>query len=133
MTMATKTMETVTNKEGKSIETTRGANYFTPRVDIFETDNELTLYADVPGVSAEDVDLRFERGELILQGRVRRREQPGTVLVTEYTEGDFYRVFQIHESIDSTRIVAECKHGVLTVHLPKVEAMRKRQVEVRGE
>jgi HSP20 family protein len=117
----------------KAGETTRGSQYFTPRVDIYETDNELTLYADIPGVKASDVDLRFERGELILQGRVTPRSPIGNPLLREYLEGDFYRVFQIHESIDSTRIEAECKHGVLTVHLPKVEAMRKRQVQVRGE
>jgi HSP20 family molecular chaperone IbpA len=130
--MAVNPVDTPAN-ENKAGEATRGAHYFTPRVDIYETDNELTLYADVPGVRAGDVDLRFERGELILQGRVAERPKPGPALVAEYQEGDFYRVFQIHESIDSTRIEAECKHGVLTVHLPKAEAVRKRQVQVRGE
>ena len=114
-------------------ETTRGSYYFTPRVDIYETDQELTLFADVPGVSAEDVDLNFERGELIVQGRVKRRQHSGLALMSEYAEGDFYRVFQIHESIDSGRIEAECKNGVLTVHLPKAEAAKPRQVRVRGE
>jgi len=131
--MAVNTVPNGNATENKAGETTRGAQYFTPRVDIYETDNELTLYADVPGVRAEDVDLRFERGELILQGRVAPGPKPGLALQNEYQEGDFYRVFQIHESIDSTRIEAECKRGVLTVHLPKVEAMRKRQVQVRGE
>jgi HSP20 family protein len=114
-------------------EPTRSAFYFTPRVDIYETEQELTLYADVPGVTAEGVDLRFERGELILQARVPRRQRPGQVLINEYEEGDFYRVFRIHESIDSSRITAECKNGELIVHLPKVEAVKPRQVRVRGE
>jgi len=55
------------------------------------------------------------------------------VLINEYEEGDFYRVFQIHESIDNTRIAAECKNGELIVHLPKAEAAKPRQVRVRGE
>jgi len=114
-------------------ESTRGGNFYQPRVDIFETDHELTLFADVPGVRAEDVDLRFERGELILQARVQRQERPGQALLTEYEEGDYFRVFQIHESIDTTRISAECKNGVLTVHLPKVEEVKPRQVQVKGE
>jgi HSP20 family protein len=114
-------------------ESTRSGYFFTPRVDIFETDEELTLFADVPGVKADDVDLRFERGELVLQGRVQERQRPGQVLTSEYGEGDFYRVFQIHESIDHTRIVAECKNGELIVHLPKAEAAKPRQVKVRGE
>jgi len=119
-----------TNTRGES---TRSGFFFTPRVDIYETDEELTLHADVPGVKADDVDLRFERGELILQGRVQPRQRPGQVLINEYEEGDFYRVFQIHESIDSTRISAECKNGELIVHLPKSEAAKPRQVRVKGE
>lgn len=83
-----------TNTRGES---TRSGFFFTPRVDIYETDEELTLHADVPGVKADDVDLRFERGELILQGRVQPRQRPGQVLINEYEEGDFYRVFQIQD------------------------------------
>jgi HSP20 family protein len=114
-------------------ESTRGGAFFTPRVDIFETENELTLLADVPGVGCNDVDLRFENGELILHGRVRPRHPEEDFLLREYEEGDFYRAFTIHESIDASRISAECKNGVLVVHLPKVEAARPRQIQVRGQ
>jgi HSP20 family molecular chaperone IbpA len=86
----------------------------------------------VPGVKAQDVDLRFERGELILQARLQPRQRAGQVLINEYEEGDFYRVFQIHESIDNTRISAECKNGELIVHLPKAEAAKPRQVQVKS-
>lgn len=113
-------------------ETTRGGVSFTPRVDIYETDKELTLFADLPGVRPEDVDLRYERGELLLHGRVRPRQAERNFLLNEYDEGDFYRAFTIHESIDSGRIVAECKNGVLTVHLPKAEAARPKQIAIRG-
>jgi HSP20 family protein len=114
-------------------EGTRGGLYFTPRVDIYETDQELTLYADLPGARPEDVDLRYEQGQLFLHGRVQPRQQQVNFLLREYDEGDFYRVFDIHESIDSTRIEAEFKNGVLIVHLPKVEAARPRQITVRGK
>ncbi|HEY7159368.1 MAG TPA: Hsp20/alpha crystallin family protein [Gemmataceae bacterium] len=114
-------------------EATRGGVYFTPRVDIVETDDELTLCAEVPGVAPEDVDLRYENGELLLHGRVKARPNQRAMLLQEYEEGDFYRAFTIHESIDSSRISAECKNGVLTVHLPKTEAVRPRQIVVRGE
>jgi HSP20 family protein len=119
--------------EQSGTESTRGAQYFTPRVDIYETDKELVLYADVPGVRPEDVDLRYEQGQLFLHGRVRPRHQEVNFLLEEYEDGDFYRVFEIHESIDSTRIEAECKNGVLTVHLPKVEAVRPKQIKVRSD
>jgi HSP20 family molecular chaperone IbpA len=113
-------------------ESTRGV-FFTPRVDIYETDSELTLYADVPGVGSDDVELRYENGELILHGRVKPRHQEENYLLQEYEEGDFYRAFSIHESIDASRIEAECKNGVLIVHLPKAEKARPRQIAVRGQ
>ncbi len=119
--------------EQGSPESTRGGYYFTPRVDIFEGEEELTLIADIPGVKPEDVDLRYERGELLLHARVGRNERPSHFAVQEYEIGDYYRVFHIHESIDSTKINAECKNGVLTVHLPKVDSARPRQVQVKGE
>ena len=114
-------------------ERTRGGFFFTPRVDILENEKELTLMADVPGVRPEDVDLRYDNGELILHARIQPHAQQGTALLNEFDVGDFYRSFAIHESIDSSRISAECKNGVLTVHLPKAEAARPRQITVRGE
>jgi HSP20 family protein len=127
------TMNPTNGADAQRAERTRGGAYYQPRVDIFETENELTLFADVPGVKADDVELRYERGELVLQARVQRGERAGLPLLREYDEGDFFRVFQIHESIDSAKIAAECKNGVLTVHLPKAEAVKPRQVRVKGE
>jgi HSP20 family molecular chaperone IbpA len=114
-------------------EETRGGVYFTPRVDILETDQELLLYADLPGVRPEDVDLNYEKGELVLHGRVRPANGREQWLLQEYDNGDFYRVFRIHESIDPGKIAAECKNGVLTVHLPKAEAARPRQIAVKAK
>jgi HSP20 family protein len=113
-------------------ETTRDAKYCTPRVDIYETENELVMNADMPGVAPQDIDLRYEQGELILQGKVKPATHAGHPVLAEYEDGDFYRVFQIHESIDSTRIEAECKNGVLTVHLPKAEAAKPKQMKVKA-
>jgi HSP20 family protein len=114
-------------------EATRGGLYFTPRVDVVETDHELTLFADVPGVRPEDVDLRYEQGELVLHGRVRGKAGRREFLAKEFDDGDFFRAFHIHESIDSGKISAECKNGVLVVHLPKVEETRPKRISVRGE
>lgn len=110
----------------------RGGVFFTPRVDIVETDHELTLYADLPGVRPGDVDLRYEQGELVLHGRCQPRHPERGALLNEYEVGDFYRAFAIHESIDASKIAADFKNGVLTVHLPKMEQARPRQITVRG-
>ena len=114
-------------------EGTRGGPHFVPQVDIFETDSELMLLADLPGVRAEDVELNYERGELMLHARVSRRLPQDGVMLREYEEGDFHRVFSVHESIDPSRISAQCKNGVLTVHLPKMEAVKPRQIKVNAE
>ena len=103
-----------------------------PAVDIYETEGELTLVADVPGVRSEDVDLRYEQGELVVHAQVAPRHRDQTFLLQEYEEGDFYRAFTIHESIDAGHISAECKNGILAVHLPKVEAAKPRRISVRG-
>jgi HSP20 family protein len=112
-------------------ETTRSSRFFAPRVDIFETDTELLLIADLPGVRPQDVDLRYERGELILRGKVASPTPQGQPAIFEYETGDFHRVFQIHETIDATKIDAEFKNGVLTVHLPKQESAKPKQVKIR--
>jgi HSP20 family protein len=106
---------------------------FTPRVDILETDKELILFADLPGVHNEDVELRFEKGQLVLSGHVKPRLGDKQFIIREYDEGDFYRAFAIHESIDATKIEASCKQGILTVHLPKVEAVKPRQITVKAQ
>jgi HSP20 family molecular chaperone IbpA len=132
MSEITKTQQKGRVEEARP-EATRGGACFVPRVDIFETDDGLVLQADVPGVRAEDVDLHYERGELTLFARVRRRLPQCEFLLQEYEEGDFYRVFTVHESIDASRIEAQCKNGVLTVHLPKMESVRPRQIKVSAQ
>jgi len=115
-------------------EATRNATaYFTPRVDIVETEGELLLSADMPGVVLDNIDLRYENGELVLRGKVAPRETKGNLIFGEYDVGDFYRVFQVHETIDPSKIEAEYKHGVLTVHLPKAEAVKPKQVPIRAQ
>jgi len=112
-------------------EDTRNTSYFTPRVDIVETDKELLLYADMPGALPHDIDLRYEQGELTLRGKVQPRETVGNLVFGEYDVGDFYRVFAVHETIDPAKIEAEFKNGVLTVHLPKQEAVKPKQVPIK--
>jgi HSP20 family protein len=106
---------------------------FTPRVDIVENEKELFLYADLPGVGSEDVELCFENGQLTLSGHVKPRLGDKQFVLREYGEGDFYRAFGINETIDATKIEASCKQGVLTVRLPKVEAAKPRQIAVTAQ
>jgi len=125
---------TMTKANGaQTAEQTRNSKYFMPRVDILESDAELLLFADMPGVNPQDIDLRYEQGELILQGKTTRKAHGGNLLFAEYEEGDYYRVFQIHETIDASRIEAEAKNGTLVVHLPKMEKAKPKQVAVKAQ
>jgi HSP20 family protein len=114
-------------------ERTRGGVAFTPRVDILETDAKLLLYADLPGVRPEDLDIRFENGELILLGKCSARNNNANHLLTEYGVGDFYRVFSISEAIDGSGIDASLKNGVLTVQLPKTEKAKPKRISVKAD
>jgi HSP20 family protein len=128
----TGTLKEQPREEPAKAEPTRQAPMFTPRFDIVETDEELTLYGDLPGVRQEQIDLRYEDEQLVIRGKVADRLEGITFLRQEYGVGDFYRAFTIGETIDAGKINAEMRNGVLTVHLPKTEAVKPRRIEVKA-
>jgi HSP20 family protein len=105
---------------------------YTPRFDICETDNELVLYGDLPGVEPGDLDIHFEDSELAIHGKVAPRRAEHRRVREEYGVGDYYRTFAVGESIDAEKISAELKNGVLTIHLPKAESVKPKRIEVRA-
>lgn len=118
---------------GSEAERTRSGIYYRPHVDIVEGPEELTLFADMPGLSGDEIDIHFERGTLQIYGRVPPRQPEGTQFHRrEYGVGDFYRTFQVSEEIDSERISAEYAEGVLTLHLPKSSAAKPRKIAVQA-
>jgi len=106
---------------------------FTPRVDVVATEEESLLLADLPGVRPGDVDVRFDNGELVVDGRCAPRHQGPNYLLSEYGVGDFYRAFTVGEQVDWQKITAELKNGVLTVRLPMAEAVKPKKITVKGE
>jgi HSP20 family protein len=96
----------------------------TPRVDVLETENEFLILADVPGLRPEDVDIRFEKGELTFHGR-----RPGA---REFEATAYHRIFAVDDTVAPDRIAAELKGGVLTIHLPKIEAVKPKRITVTG-
>jgi HSP20 family molecular chaperone IbpA len=105
----------------------------TPRVDVLETGEELIVYADLPGVRPEDLELHWEDRQLVLHGRVRAGEGGRRPLLREYGTRDFQRVFRVSEDVDPDRISAELKGGVLTLRLPRADHARPRKIPVSGE
>jgi len=119
--------------EMTSAERTRSGTYYRPDVDILERDEELVVRADVPGTASGEIDVKFEDGMLTIEARVKPRQAADTgFLLREYGVGDYYRTFQVSESIDASKITAEYAEGVLTLHLPKAEAVKPRKIAVNA-
>src|ERR1700704_5714189 len=110
----------------------RGARPWSPSVDIYETENELILKADLPDVKLEDIEVRVENQTLTLKGE-RKFEEDASVRGyhrIERSYGTFTRSFTVPTTVDSEKVSAEFKNGVLTVKLPKKEAAKPRQVKI---
>ena len=103
-----------------------------PSVDIYETENELVLKADLPDVDLNDIDVRVENQTLSISGE-RKFEKTDTAKGYHRMErnyGRFTRSFAVPNSFDTEKIAADYKNGVLSVSLPKKEAAKPRQVKV---
>ncbi len=114
----------------------RGARPWSPSVDIYETENELVLKADLPDVKLEDIEVRVENETHTLKGE-RKFEKNGAVNGyhrIERSYGSFTRSFAVPATVAAEKVAAEFKNGVLTVTLPKKETAKPRQVkiEVKG-
>ncbi|MBP8646361.1 MAG: Hsp20/alpha crystallin family protein [Syntrophobacteraceae bacterium] len=113
-------------------ESTRNVPIYIPPVDIFESATELVLLADMPGVAIENVDIDLDNDQLTIRGSVAAEDEKGTVLLREYSVGDYYRQFTLSNVIDRNKIEASMKDGVLKVVLPKAEAAKPRKITVKS-
>jgi len=105
---------------------------WSPAVDIFETEHELVLKADVPEVEMKDIDVQVENGTLTLKGeRKFEQEQNGRGYHRiERGYGSFVRAFTLPDSVDVDKVKAEYKSGVLTVTLAKKEVAKPKTIRV---
>ena len=103
-----------------------------PAVDIYETENELVLKADLPDVELKDIDVRVENQTLTIAGerKFEQQESGKGYHRIERNYGTFVRSFSVPNSFDTEHIAADFKNGVLSVTLPKKEAAKPRQVKV---
>ena len=103
-----------------------------PPVDIYETENELVIKADLPDVQDKDIDVRVENNTLTIRGE-RKFEQnvnEDNYLRIERSYGSFMRSFSLPNTVSSENIQAEYRNGVLTLHMTKLEESKPKQVKI---
>ncbi len=112
-------------------EGTRPGPVFVPAVDIFESTNEITILADMPGVESNSVDIDLRDNQLTIVGRVEPVEKEKEVsLYKEFNWGDYLRQFTLSNVIDQAKITAKMDNGVLRLVLPKVEKAKPQKIKV---
>ncbi|MCX8038344.1 MAG: Hsp20/alpha crystallin family protein [Candidatus Sumerlaeia bacterium] len=129
--MAEKTVPVATEKQAVTAreDIRESERYLAPPVDIYETPDGLVVVADMPGVEKDSLGVRVEDNILTLEGKV-CHTSPGQPVWSEYELVNFYRRFELTDEVDQDKIKAEYKHGVLTIHLPKVEQAKPRKIRV---
>ncbi len=111
-------------------ETRSSDKFIKPAVNIIETEEGLTLAADVPGASKETLEVHVEKGILTISAPV-SRSMPGTPRYAEFELSPYYRQFSIPETLDHAKAKAEFVNGILTLRIPKAEVAKPRKIEVK--
>ncbi len=117
-------------KESTPLEVTRQLRSILPEVDILENENEILLYADLPGVLSNNLSVHIDNGKLTLTG-ARLLNAEGSATWEEFSDVEYRRVFSVPQSIDASTISAELIEGVLQLHLPKSAAAKPKKIEIK--
>lgn len=104
-----------------------------PAVDVFENSQGITLWADLPGVSRENLDVKVHDGNLSIEAQAIVPTPPALrVQHIEVREPRFARTFQVSPDFDTSKIEAELRDGVLKLTIPRREEARPRRIEVKA-
>lgn len=124
-------MVTTSRATAPAAEQREPALTYQPNVDICDLGSEVIVVADLPGAPADGIDVTFEDGVLQVQAAVPARDLPGRAVRQEYGIGGYRRSFRFGEGFDASQIAADYRRGVLTIHVPRLAAVRPRKVEVK--
>jgi HSP20 family molecular chaperone IbpA len=114
------------------MERTRSRRSFIPRTDIYETESEIIVLADVPGANEKAVDITLEKNVLSITAYVEPAIPSGfEIAYAEYEEGDYQRSFRLSDEIDQDKIKAVVSDGVLRLRLPKFQEAKTKKIAVK--
>jgi HSP20 family protein len=129
--MAEKELTTKGKQELQGEEQTRPGRTYVPDVDICETADSLWLWADMPGVDEQAVQVNLAEGILSIEGDVSLKDYESLVPVyTEYNIGNYLRRFTVSQDIDVDNIKARMTDGVLEIELPKSARAKPRRINI---
>lgn len=132
MSTIEKTVPEEHRKQPPAQEVTREPErYAVPPVDIYEEEDKLVVFADLPGVRRDNLSVQVEQGILTIEGKV-DRETPGELVRREFALVPFFRQFRITDAVNTGRIRATMRNGVLRLELPKAEEARPRRIPIEG-
>ena len=102
-------------------------------LDIVRRDEDTVIRASMPGVKPEDIQVSIEDNVLTIKGSTatEHQESEGAYLMRERRSGSFHRALRLPESVDPDKVEPRYSNGVLTITIPKAEAKRARQLQVR--
>ena len=106
-----------------------------PAIDVAEDDNEITVKAEVPGCNAEDIDISVHGNTLTISGEKKHeqeKKEKGYYHI-ERTYGSFHRQLNLPGGVETDKIQAACKNGVLTVTMPKQEKAKATKIKVKSQ
>ena len=112
-----------------------GQHEWSPAVDIYETDQELTFTVELPGIKLDDVEVTSVDGVLTISGQTaagQRDGEEGRYHLVERHFGSFMRRFQLPQGVDNEKIEANVNHGVLNVRIPKAALPQAKKIQIRG-
>jgi len=110
-----------------------GAGHWSPSMDVAETESEIVVKAEVPGLEKDDIDLSPQGDILTIRGEKKdeRKEEKGSYRLVERRYGSFQRTITLPTGVDPEKIEANFKSGVLTIKLPKTEETRARKIAIK--
>lgn len=108
---------------------------WSPELDVAETSENIIVKVEVPGLDPKDIDISITGGTLTLKGEKReeKEEKDKYYHRVERRYGSFMRTVDLPESVDTEKVKAECKNGILEIILPKVEKAKPKKITVKVE
>ena len=121
--------------EGRPVRRSEDGREWSPSVDISETKNDLVIKAELPGLDPKDIDISMNNGYLTIKGEKKheKEEKDENYHLIERSYGAFTRSVQLPREVQSDKITASFKNGILRITLPKSEEAKKKEIKIKVE